>query len=86
MKNGDFPFKTIAKKFKFIKDYMKPVIIPFDSNAREIIKSLDFTDYPAIISRKLQKYTVSIPPWHWDHLHSLGSIELKSRYVSNSCR
>jgi len=78
LREGDFPFKVIAQKFKFIKDYMKPVIIPFDGNAREIIKLLEFTDHPTIISRKLQKYTVSIPPWHWNNLRSFGSIELKA--------
>lgn len=77
-KEGDFPFKTIAQKFKFIKDYMKPVIIPFNDNARDIISSLEFADHPAFISRKLQKYTVSISPWHWDNLHSYGCIELKA--------
>ena len=74
---GDFPFKTVAEKFQFIKDYMKPVIIPFDDEARDLIRSLDFADYPAALSRKLQKFTVSIPPWQWEKLLAIGSISMK---------
>jgi len=75
---GDFPFKTIAKKFRFIKEYMKPIVIPYDGEAKKLIHSIDFKDYPAGLSRKLQKYTVSLNPWQWDHLLSIGSIEMKA--------
>lgn len=75
---GDFPFKTIAEKFRFIKEEAKPVIIPFDEEARRLIRSLDYRNYPASISRKLQKYTVSIYPNEWNQLVSIGSIKLKT--------
>jgi CRISPR-associated endonuclease/helicase Cas3 len=75
---GDFPFKTIAEKFRLIKEYMKPVVIPFDEQARELTRSIDFNKYPAGLSRKLQKYTVSIQPRHWDRLLSIGSISIKA--------
>jgi CRISPR-associated endonuclease/helicase Cas3 len=75
---GDFPFKTIAEKFRFIKEEAKPVIIPFDEEARRLIQSLDYRNYPTSISRKLQKYTVSIYPNEWSQLLSIGSIQLKA--------
>jgi len=75
---GDFPFKTIAEKFRFIKDNMKPVVIPFDQEARDIIRSLDFFEHPAVQSRKLQRYTVSIPPRQWDRLYAMGSLVVKA--------
>lgn len=75
---GDFPFKTIAEKFQFIKEEAKPVIIPFDDEAHRLIQSLDYRNYPASISRKLQKYTVSIYPNEWNQLLSIGSIQLKA--------
>jgi len=75
---GDFPFKTIAEKFRFIKDDTKPVIIPFDDTARSLISDLDYCKYPMALSRKLQKYTVSVYPHEYNRLLSSGSIELKA--------
>jgi CRISPR-associated endonuclease/helicase Cas3 len=75
---GDFPFKTVAEKFRFIKDEMKSVVIPFDDDARKIIESLDHCEYPASFSRKLQKYTVSVHPNEWNKLLSMKSIEIKA--------
>ena len=57
---------------------MKPVVIPFDEKARELIRSIDYKDHPAGLSRKLQKYTVSIQPRHWDRLLSIGSISVRA--------
>jgi len=78
LRNGDFPFKTIAEKFQFIKDYMKPVVIPFDGEARGLIKSIENHKKPAILSRKLQKYSVSISPYQWKSLLECGSIEIRA--------
>ncbi|NLH15119.1 MAG: CRISPR-associated helicase Cas3', partial [Phycisphaerae bacterium] len=75
---GDFPFKTIAEKFQFIKDSMKPVIIPFDDQARKLIQLLEHHDNPAFLTRTMQKYAVSIPPRQWDNLFTLGSIVIKA--------
>jgi len=75
---GDFPFKAIAEKFRFIKDEMKPVIIPFDNEARELIRILDHSEHPVSLSRKLQKYTVSIYPNEWNKILGIGSIEMKA--------
>ena len=76
--SGDFPFKTVAEKFKLIEDTMKPVVIPFDKDAEKLIGSLDYAEYPLTLSRKLQKYTVSIPPGQWENLLVIGSIEIKA--------
>lgn len=78
LKDVDFPFKTISEKFKLIKDFKKPVIIPFNDEARKLISSIDSPHNPAKLSREFQKYTVSIPLWQWDNLFNIGSIKLKS--------
>ena len=75
--NGDFPFKTIAEGFKFIKEYMKPVVIPFNHDAKKLIKSIEHLENPFTLSRKLQKYTVSIPPFHWDNLVGNRSVIIR---------
>ncbi len=76
--NGDFPFKAVAEKFRFIKDEMKPVVIPFDANAKKLIATLAYRDYPASLSRALQKYTVSIYPRDLNRLIAIGSIEIRA--------
>jgi len=75
---GDFPFKTVAEKFRFIKDEMKPVVIPFDDAARTLIRTLDYCEKPAALARMLQKYTVSVYPNEWGRLLSFGSIDMKA--------
>lgn len=78
---GDFPFRAIAERLRFIKEDAKPVIIPFDEDARILIKALDYCEYPASIARKLQRYTVSIYPHEWNRLLANGSIEVKARML-----
>jgi CRISPR-associated endonuclease/helicase Cas3 len=75
-RNGDFPFKEIAEEFKLIETDTKPVIIPFDEKAKQLIDSINFSVYPQVLSRNLQKYTVQIHPFHWDKLYNKGKISL----------
>jgi CRISPR-associated endonuclease/helicase Cas3 len=75
---GDFPFKTVAERFRFIKDDTKPVIIPFDDEARLLIRTLDYCDHPAALARKFQKFSVSIYPHEWNRLLSTGSIKISA--------
>jgi hypothetical protein len=74
---GDFPFKTVAENFRFIQEDTRPVIIPFDEDARRLIETLGYCKYPASVARRLQKYTVSIRPAEWTGLVSHGDIELR---------
>jgi len=75
---GDFPFKAIAGKFRFIKEDTKPVIILFDKEARSLIKAVDYCEYPVPFARRLQRYSISVYPDEWNRLLSTGSVELKA--------
>ena len=57
----DFPFQTIADKFRMIESHMQPLIIPFDADAENLINSLRYADHIGGLLRKLQPYTVQIP-------------------------
>ena len=59
-KSLDFPFQTIADKFRMIKSPMLPLIIPFDSKAEKLIDALRHADHIGGILRELQPYTVQI--------------------------
>lgn len=75
---GDFPFKAIADKFRFIAEDTKPIVIPFDNEARSLIKTLDYCEHPASLARKLQRYSVTVRPCEWNRLLRAGSIKVRA--------
>ena len=75
-KSLDFPFQTIADKFRMIKSPMLPLIIPFDSKAEKLIDALRHADHIGGILRELQPYTVQIPEKALAALYKAACIEL----------
>lgn len=71
----NFPFQTIAAKFRMIETHMQPLIIPFDDEAERLIDSLRHADQIGRLLRKLQPYTVQIPESALDALLKAGRIE-----------
>ena len=71
----DFPFQTIADKFRMIESHMQPLIIPFDGEAENLISSLHHADHIGGLLRKLQPYTVQIPEQAIAALYKAGRIE-----------
>lgn len=71
----DFPFQTIADKFRMIESHMQPLIIPFDNEAESLISSLHHADHIGGLLRKLQPYTVQIPKKALAALYKAGRIE-----------
>ena len=71
----DFPFQTIADKFRMIESHMQPLIIPFDNEAESLISSLYHADHIGGLLRKLQAYTVQIPEKALAALYKAGRIE-----------
>ena len=71
----DFPFQTIADKFRMIESHMQPLIIPFDVDAENLISSLHHADHIGGLLRKLQSYTVQIPEKALAALYKAGRIE-----------
>ena len=71
----DFPFQTIADKFRMIESHMQPLIIPFDVEVENLISSLHHADHIGGLLRKLQPYTVQIPEKALAALYKAGRIE-----------
>ncbi len=71
----DFPFQTIADKFRMIESHMQPLIIPFDGEVENLISSLHHADHIGGLLRKLQLYTVQIPKNALAALYKAGRIE-----------
>ena len=71
----DFPFQTIADKFRMIENHMQPLIIPFDVEAENLINNLHHADHIGGLLHKLQPYTVQIPEKALAALYKAGRIE-----------
>ncbi len=56
-----FPFESVAADFRLIDNPMVPVIVRYDEMVDDLVRSLDCTERPGGLARKLQPYTVSIP-------------------------
>lgn len=80
-----YPFKEIAESFKLIESGTVPIIIPYDDEARTLIRDLPYAGSQAV--KKLQKYTVNVYgsmekdfagnyPSEYQRLVDNGSIQL----------
>ena len=75
-RNDGFDFKTAAEKFKLIDNNTVAVIIPYNDEARELIKKLAYMPHPTKILRQLQSYTVNIYEREFEALNIQGVIEM----------
>ncbi|MCL4408107.1 MAG: CRISPR-associated helicase Cas3' [Thermotogae bacterium] len=70
----NFPFKQISEKFRIIEDVQKPVFIPYDESAEDLINHLRYHVSIEIL-RKLQRYTVQIPERTIRQLQNAGYLD-----------
>ncbi len=56
----EYNFLTIAEQFKIISDNTYAILIPYNSEAEELINKLEYAEYIGGIMRSLQSYTVNI--------------------------
>jgi CRISPR-associated endonuclease/helicase Cas3 len=69
------PLETLAAKFRMIDTVQMPVIVPFDDDAREYLKSLHHVDKSGGLARRLQPYLVQLPRNGFDALRKAGAIQ-----------
>jgi CRISPR-associated endonuclease/helicase Cas3 len=76
-RKGDllFPFETIARDFRLIEDGMLPILIPFDAEARRLLKDLQTTERVGEVARRLQPYVVQVPPGQFARLCAAGVVQ-----------
>ena len=54
---------------------MLPVLIPFDDEARGLLKDLETTERVGEIARRLQPYVVQVPPGQFARLCAAGVVQ-----------
>ncbi|MCG5549273.1 CRISPR-associated endonuclease Cas3'' [Halorhodospira halochloris] len=71
----DVPFEDIAREFRMIEDTQKPVIIPWDEEARKAAYELQYTEGVGYLARRLQPYTVNVPERIFQQLRDSGAVQ-----------
>lgn len=73
---GNFPFKSIANRYKLIPEAQIPIFIPYDETAANLCEKLRFHPYPGKILRKLQAYTVQVYTQQLASLIQAGFVDI----------
>lgn len=71
-----FPFKEVARDFRFIEDEGIGLIIPLEPETEALIRELRHTDFPRATLRKLQQYTVVVRSKDLARLQQSGAVEM----------
>ena len=78
----DFPFETIAGKFRLIETPMMPIIVPYrgsnddDETVTRLLEELKWVKRPGRCARRLQPYVVQVQPFVRDALLAAGAAEI----------
>ncbi len=54
---------------------MLPILIPFDDDARRLLKELETTERVGEVARRLQPYVVQLPPGQFNRLRADDAIQ-----------
>lgn len=71
-----FPFREVAQEFNFIEDESIGVIIPQDPEAERLVQQLRYSEFPRVILRKLQQYSVPVRSSDYRGLNGAGALEV----------
>lgn len=71
----NIPYEWMAQSFRMIESTMVPIIIPYDTTARETLNALRYANHVGGLARKLQPYLVQIPEQGYKALRSVGAIQ-----------
>jgi CRISPR-associated endonuclease/helicase Cas3 len=70
-----FDFARAGEAFRLIDAPTVPVVVPYDDVAQDLLEELRYSQYPAGLARRLQRYTVSIYQRECDALTAKGAID-----------
>jgi CRISPR-associated endonuclease/helicase Cas3 len=73
----NFDFRKAAERFQLIQETGEAVIVPLDGEAQKWVEQLEWAESPRWLLRKLQRYTVNVPPATLAQLLSMGAVETR---------
>jgi CRISPR-associated endonuclease/helicase Cas3 len=71
-----FPFREVAKDFRFIEDESIGIIVPDGPEVENLIQELRYTEFPQSALRKLQQYSVAVRSREFAELDAAGALEI----------
>jgi CRISPR-associated endonuclease/helicase Cas3 len=71
-----FPFREVAKDFRFIEDDTIGVIVPIEQAAEILVRELCYTEFPRATLRRLQQYSVAVRTREFAALNAAGALEM----------
>jgi CRISPR-associated endonuclease/helicase Cas3 len=77
----NFPFREIAKNFKIIDKDMESIIIPYDDEAKDIIKQLRYAEFMRKLARKAQRFSVQVYPWILRKLEGISVERIRDNFL-----
>ena len=70
----DFPFRTVAERFKLIDQDTYTIYVPADKNGEELVRRLEDGECSRGLYRQLGRYAVSVYEPHFKALYAAGAI------------
>ena len=70
----DFPYKTVADKFRFIDSNAYTVYVPYDEEADKLINKIKSGECTKDIFRRLGRYSISVYEEHFRALYNTGAL------------
>jgi CRISPR-associated endonuclease/helicase Cas3 len=71
-----FPFREVARDFRFIEDDTIGVIVPIEPEAEALVRELRYAEFPRKTLRKLQQYSVAVRTREFAALDDAGALEM----------
>lgn len=75
IQEGDFPFRTVAERFRLIEQDTRVIYIPIGTG-EEFVRRLRQGERTRGLFRQLGQYGVSVYPQHFRALYETGALEL----------
>lgn len=78
----DFAYRKVGEDFRMIESGLTPVIIAIEDEAKEWVKKLGLDDVPSgLLARKLQAFTVQVPPKARERLRVCGHVAFMAPHL-----
>ncbi|WP_312858619.1 CRISPR-associated helicase Cas3' [Rhizobium sp. G21] len=73
---SDFAYRQVGQDFRMIESGLEPVIVAIEDEAREWVEKLSLEQLPTgLLARKLQPFTVLVPPKARERLRVCGHLD-----------
>ena len=70
----NFPFRTVAERFRLIDSHTSTVIIPWDDYCKKTLTEAQYSPFPGRFARALQGYSVEVFETEFSEMLRYGAL------------